>query len=127
MKQIQNWWRIIRFPYFSRRQIFRLLTRKIEAAMDAYKDETVLRQGSKIKQTAPKGSKGKGKKQQKKKSSRPDTRENVREHVDRLVETCIPSIYCSTEPLMTFVAVEYRIVLLCIFSWLERLDHHQCL
>lgn len=127
MKQIQNWWRTIRFPYFSRRQIFRLLTRKIEAAMDAYKDETVLRQVSKVKQAVPKGSKGKAKKQQKKKSSRPDTRENVREHVDRLVETCIPSIHCSTEPLMIFFVVEYRIVLPCIFSWLERRDHHLCL
>ena len=83
VKQIQSWWRIIRFPYFSRRQIFRLLTRKIEAAMDAYKDETVLKQGSKIKQTASKATKSKDKKVQKKKSSRPDTRENVREHVDK--------------------------------------------
>ena len=63
--------------------MFRLLTRKIQAAMDAYKDETVLQQGSKSKSTASKGSKGKDKKNQKKKSSRPDTRENVREHVDR--------------------------------------------
>ncbi len=84
MKQIQNWWRIIRYPYFSRRHIFRLLTRKIESAMDGYKDETVLKQGSKGKQVAQKGTKGKDKKpSSKKKSSRPDTRENVREHVDR--------------------------------------------
>ena len=45
MKQIQAWWRIIRFPYNSRREMFRLLTRKIEAAMDAYKDETDLGHG----------------------------------------------------------------------------------
>ncbi len=81
MKQIQAWWRIIRFPYNSRREMFRLLTRKIEAAMDAYKDETVLGRGSKNKQTASKDKKSKPKK---KKTSRPDTTENVREHVDRL-------------------------------------------
>jgi hypothetical protein len=83
VKQIQNWWKIIRFPYFSRRQIFRLLTRKIEGAMDTWKDETVLKQGSKSKQTASKTTKSKDKKVQKKKSSRPDTREHVREHVDK--------------------------------------------
>ena len=64
--------------------MFRLLTRKIEAAMDNYKDETVLGQPrSKSKQTGPKGNKGKDKKTQKKKLSRPDTREHVREHVDK--------------------------------------------
>ena len=62
--------------------MFRLLTRKIEAAMDVYKDETVLGHG-KSKQTAAKG-KDKKSKPKKKKTSRPDTTENVREHVDRL-------------------------------------------
>jgi hypothetical protein len=52
--------------------------------MDGYKDETVLKQGSKGKQAASKGSKGKDRSSSsKKKSSRPDTRENVREHVGR--------------------------------------------
>jgi hypothetical protein len=74
--------------------------------MDAYKDETVLRQGSKSKSTASKGSKGKDKKPQKKKSSRPDTRDNVREHVDRLDAACVPSNRGSEAILMMLVLLQ---------------------
>ncbi len=62
--------------------MFKMLTRKIEAAMDAYKDETVLGCGTKGKQGSNKG-KEKKIKIKKKKTSRPDTTEHVREHVDR--------------------------------------------
>jgi hypothetical protein len=118
VKQIQAWWRIVRYPYNSRREMFRLLTRKIEAAMDAYKDETVL--GHTKSKQAPKG-KDKKAKPKKKKSSRPDTTENVREHVDRFDVT---RMHCMLT--ITFVA-EYQIALPCIFNWWgkqENLQYH---
>ena len=93
--------------------------------MDGYKDETVLKQGSKSKQSAPKGSKGKDKKLSKKKSSRPDTRENVREHVDRSL---------SPHPFNTLLnhifdfslVLEYPIASQCTFNWSEKLESLRC-